>query len=105
MTAIAPATSSHRRYRLPCLVILPSLSLPPVDCCLGTSPIHAARLRPDPNAFQGNADVYIFDLIGGHCGAQPSVIWNDVTDITFSSGTLGRTTYPRPGRVVPPCTP
>jgi len=61
--------------------------------------------RPDPNAFQGNADVYIFDLIGGHCGAQPSVIWNDVTDVTFSSGTLGRTTYPRPGRVVPPCTP
>src|SRR5262252_4647463 len=31
MTAIAPATSSHRRYRLPCLVILPSLSLPPLD--------------------------------------------------------------------------
>ncbi len=40
------------QYRLPCLVMLPSLSLPPVDCCFGTSPIHAARLRPDPNAFQ-----------------------------------------------------
>jgi hypothetical protein len=44
-------------------------------------------------------------LIGGHCGANPSVIWNDVTDITFQSGTLGRTTYPRPGRVVAPCAP
>jgi hypothetical protein len=29
-----------------------SLPLPPVDCCSGTSPIHAARLRPDRNAFQ-----------------------------------------------------
>lgn len=58
----------------------------------------------DMNAFQGDARVYIFDIIGGHCGV-PSVIWNDVTDITFQSGTLGRTTYPRPGRVVAPCTP
>src|SRR5246127_4704854 len=49
MTAIAP-TSSHRKYRLPCLVMLPSLSLPPVVCCFGTNPIQAARLRPDPNA-------------------------------------------------------
>ena len=61
--------------------------------------------RPDPNGFQGSDAVYIFDIIGGHCGATPSVIWNDVTDITFQSGTLGRTTYPRPGRVVAPCTP
>ena len=54
---------------------------------------------------QGDARVYIFDLIAGHCGPTPSVIWNDVTDITFESGTLGRTIYPRPGRVVAPCTP
>ena len=52
MTAIAPATSSHRKYRLPCFEIPPSRSLPPVECCLGTSPIQAARLRPDENAFQ-----------------------------------------------------
>src|SRR5262245_45151431 len=26
--------------------------LPPVECCLGTKPIHAARLRPDENIFQ-----------------------------------------------------
>jgi hypothetical protein len=56
--------------------------------------------RGDANAFQGSDAVYIFDLIGGHCGSNPSVIWNDVTDITYSSGTLGRTMYPRPGRVV-----
>lgn len=50
-------------------------------------------------------EVYIFDIIGGHCGSFPSVIWNDVTDVTFRSGTLGRTIYPRRGREVAPCTP
>ena len=44
--------------------------------------------------------VYIFDIVGGHCGPNPVVIWSDVTDITFQSGTLGRTHYPRPGRNV-----
>jgi hypothetical protein len=60
----------------------------------------------DANNFQGSTDVYIFDLIGGHCGSNPSIIWNDVTDITYSSGTVGRTMYPRPGRNVTssPCT-
>jgi len=52
ITAIAPATSSHRKYRLPCFEIPPRRSLPPVECCLGTSPIQAAKLRPDENAFQ-----------------------------------------------------
>jgi hypothetical protein len=52
MTAIAPTTSSHRKYRLPYLVILPSLSLPPVVCCFGTKPIQAARLRPEENVVQ-----------------------------------------------------
>src|ERR1700688_5005899 len=41
ITAIAPTTSNRRKYRLPCFVMLPSLSLPPVACCLGTNPIHA----------------------------------------------------------------
>jgi hypothetical protein len=31
------------------------------------------------------------------------VVWNDVTDVTISSGTIGRTMYPRPGRAVAPC--
>src|SRR6516225_1743609 len=43
---------SHGKCRLPCFEILPSLSLPPVECCLGTKPIHAARLRPEVNSFQ-----------------------------------------------------
>ena len=54
--------------------------------------------------FEGSSQVYIFDMIGGHCGPTPSVTWGDVTDITNSSGTIGRTTYPRPGRNVTPTT-
>lgn len=54
---------------------------------------------------QNRADVYIFDLIQGHCGSFPSVVWNDVTDATFIGGAIGRTMYPRPGRVVAPCAP
>ena len=50
----------------------------------------------------GRPEVYIFDLLAGHCGPTPSLFWGDVTDITFSSGTLGRTMFPRPGRTVVP---
>ncbi len=39
---------------------------------------------------QNSTQVYIIDVIGGHCGATPSPAWNDVTDITFNSGTIGR---------------
>ena len=56
------------------------------------------------DAFEGSPQVYIFDLIAGHCGSSPSPFWGDVTDITNSSGTIGRTTYPRRGRAVTPCT-
>lgn len=55
---------------------------------------------PPIDNINGDPRVYIFDLIGGHCGPNPVIIWNDVTDITFQSGTLGRTMYPRPGRNV-----
>lgn len=39
---------------------------------------------------QGATEVYIIDVIGGHCGVNPSVIWNDVTEITLAAGTIGR---------------
>jgi hypothetical protein len=41
---------------------------------------------PDANS----TDVYIIDVIGGHCGANPQPFWSDVTDITVQSGTIGR---------------
>src|SRR5262245_25056019 len=31
--------------------MLPSLSLPPLECCFGTSPIQAEKSRPDRNTF------------------------------------------------------
>src|SRR5262245_42390518 len=43
---VAPVTSSHS---LPSLEIAPSLALPPVECCLATRPIQAARLCSDEN--------------------------------------------------------
>ena len=43
-----------------------------------------------PGPDQGSTDVYIIDTIGGHCGPTPSPVWNDVTDITVNSGTIGR---------------
>jgi hypothetical protein len=46
---------------------------------------------------QGRFEVYIFDLIAGHCGGSPSTVWLDVTDVTAANGTSGRTMYPRPG--------
>jgi hypothetical protein len=41
---------------------------------------------------EGSTDVYIIDIIGGHCGGSPYPLWNDVTDATFGSGTVGRWT-------------
>ena len=41
---------------------------------------------------ESSTEVYIVDIIVGHCGANPSAGWNDVTDVTFGSGTIGRWT-------------
>lgn len=49
-TVRAPKTSRWRRYRSPCLVMPPSLCLPPDEFCRGVSPSQAANSRPDRNA-------------------------------------------------------
>lgn len=41
-------------------------------------------------ASHNSTAVYIIDIIGGHCGSNPSPGWNDVTGVTLSSGTIGR---------------
>src|SRR5437660_1359014 len=46
-TECAPTTRMRRKQRSPCLEIGPSFCLPPVESCRGTSPIQAAKLRPD----------------------------------------------------------
>jgi hypothetical protein len=47
---------------------------------------------------QFSTQVYIIDVLGGHCGPSPVPVWNDVTAITYNSGTVGMFIYPRPGR-------
>jgi hypothetical protein len=42
------------------------------------------------DADEGTTNVYIIDVIGGHCGGNPTPAWNDVTQITVNSGTIGR---------------
>lgn len=41
-------------------------------------------------ADEGSTQVYIIDVINGHCGSTPSAGWNDVTAVTLNSGTIGR---------------
>jgi len=37
-----------------------------------------------------STEVYIIDIVGGHCGPSPSPIWADQTELTRNSGTIGR---------------
>ena len=39
---------------------------------------------------EGSTDVYIIDIIGGHCGPSPSPEWIDQTSATAASGDIGR---------------
>jgi hypothetical protein len=41
---------------------------------------------------EGSTNVYLIDIIVGHCGPDPSAGWGDVTDVTLESGTIGRWT-------------
>jgi hypothetical protein len=43
----------------------------------------------------GSTEVYIIDIIAGHCGPDPSSTWIDQTGPTASSGTIGRWIFPR----------
>lgn len=49
---------------------------------------------------QGSTQVYIIDVMFGHCGGSPGPTWIDQTGVTAASGTVGRFIYPRPGRNV-----
>jgi hypothetical protein len=43
-------------------------------------------------ADEDSTQVYIIDMIGGHCGNRPYPTWNDVTQATANAGTIGRWT-------------
>lgn len=38
---------------------------------------------------EGSKDVYIIDVVVGHCGPSPAVGWIDVTEATAKGGTIG----------------
>jgi hypothetical protein len=44
----------------------------------------------DPD--EGTTNVYILDVIAGHCGSNPSASWIDQTQATRDAGTIGRWT-------------
>ena len=41
---------------------------------------------------EGTTNVYIIDVMGGHCGSNPSPAWIDQTQVTANGGTIGRWT-------------
>lgn len=41
---------------------------------------------------EDTTNVYIIDIIGGHCGSRPTPAWIDQTEPTRSAGTIGRWT-------------
>jgi hypothetical protein len=41
---------------------------------------------------EGSANVYIVDIISGHCGSSPSPAWADMTEVTRQAGAIGRWT-------------
>jgi hypothetical protein len=47
---------------------------------------------------QFSTQVYIIDVMFGHCGGSPGPTWIDQTSVTVNSGTVGMFIYPRPGR-------
>jgi hypothetical protein len=54
-TALAPMIKSRRRSRCPMFEVRPRRAIPPEKCCLGVSPIQAARSRPGPKVSGGGA--------------------------------------------------
>ena len=43
-------------------------------------------------ASEGSTQVYIIDVVGGHCGNSPYANWQDQTQATRNAGTIGRWT-------------
>lgn len=50
---------------------------------------------------ESSTDVYIVDVIGGHCGPTPSPAFTDVTEATRMGGTIGRWTLAGRGDLGP----
>src|SRR5690606_11101108 len=47
---------------------------------------------PEGGDMRNSSQVWIFDIIGGHCGSNPNPFWIDQTGPTRQAGTIGRWT-------------
>lgn len=47
---------------------------------------------PESSNMRNDTRVWIYDIIGGHCGPNPSPFWQDQTRATAQAGTVGRWT-------------
>lgn len=47
---------------------------------------------PEGGDMRNSTQVWIFDIIGGHCGPNPTPFWVDQTGATRQAGTIGRWT-------------
>ena len=45
-----------------------------------------------PGSDEGSTNVYVVDIIVGHCGSNPGGAWIDQTQATANAGTIGRWT-------------
>jgi hypothetical protein len=62
-TAAAPMISRRRMSRWPIFEVLPSRSLPPLECWRGVRPTQAAKSRPLAKVSQGGAKVVIAEAV------------------------------------------
>jgi hypothetical protein len=47
---------------------------------------------PEGVSMEGRPEVYIIDIIFGHCGPNPGPAWQDLTQVTYGGGSIGRWT-------------
>lgn len=64
-TAMTPVISNHRISFWPIFDVRPRRSLPPLECCRGVRPTHAAKSRPFENVSIGGAKVVIAPAVIG----------------------------------------
>jgi hypothetical protein len=96
ITALAPMVSSRLSVRSPILVIWPSRSLPPLECCRGVSPSQAEKSWPQRKVSGGRARATIAAAVTGPMPGM--VISGRATGSSFARRAISRsssTTYRR----------
>src|ERR1700719_2020025 len=96
MTASAPAHEQAAQIAVPCLLILPSQFLPPLECCFGAIPIQAEKLRPDRKDF-GSAMAATKAVASRRAPAMPELSLMQLGSVSTRRVAVGQT---RPVRLL-----